>query len=99
MVAQDTCQCRWVEMRRDWAACLPPILYAERWPDRDAFFVRLAITWNGDLPFVNALFGRRVKHLIRIIITRCEIDMENIKRKLSQDYNEILSDLIKVIIF
>jgi len=25
----------------------------------------LTITWNGDLPFVNALFGRRVKHLIR----------------------------------
>jgi len=52
-------------MRRSWAACLPPILDIERWSDRDAFFVRLAITWNGDLPFVNALFGRRVKHLIR----------------------------------
>ena len=52
-------------MRRSWAACLPPILDIERWSDRDALFVRLAITWNGDLPFVNALFGRRVKHLIR----------------------------------
>jgi len=52
-------------MRRGWAACFPPILDIERWSDRDALFVRLAITWNGDLPFVNALFGRRVKHLIR----------------------------------
>ena len=25
----------------------------------------LTITWNDDLLFVNALFGRRVKHLIR----------------------------------
>jgi hypothetical protein len=25
----------------------------------------LAITWNGDLLFINALFGSRVKHLIR----------------------------------
>jgi hypothetical protein len=52
-------------MRRSWAASLPPVLDAEGWPDRNAFFVRLAITWNGDLLFVNALFGRGVKHLIR----------------------------------
>jgi len=52
-------------MRRGWAACLPPILYAVRWPDRDAFFVRLTFTWNGDLLFFNALFGCRVEHLIR----------------------------------
>ncbi len=52
-------------MRRGWAASLPPILNAEGRPDRDAFFVRLAISWNGNLLFVNALFGRGVKHLIR----------------------------------
>jgi len=52
-------------MRRGWAASLPPILDAEGRPDRDAFSVRLAITRNGDLLFVNALFGRGVKHLIR----------------------------------
>ena len=52
-------------MRRGKAARLSPILDAECWPDRDAFFVRLAITWNGDLLFVNALSGRGIKHLIR----------------------------------
>ena len=52
-------------MRRCWAASLPPILDAEGRPDRDAFFVRLAISWNCNLLFVNALSGRGVKHLIR----------------------------------
>jgi hypothetical protein len=52
-------------MRRVLAACLPPILDTERGPDRNALFVRFAITWNSDLLFVNALFGRRVKYLIR----------------------------------
>ncbi len=52
-------------MRRSWAASLPPILDTEGRPDRDAFFVRLAISWNCNLLFVNALFGRGVKHLIR----------------------------------
>jgi len=52
-------------MRRGWAASLPPIFDAEGRPDRDAFFVRLAISMNGDLLFVNALSGRGIKHLIR----------------------------------
>jgi len=52
-------------MRRGRTACLSPILDAEGRPDRNTFFVRLTISWNGNLLFVNALFGRRVKHLIR----------------------------------
>jgi hypothetical protein len=51
-------------MRRDWTASLPQIPNAEGRPDLDALFVQLTITWNDDLLFVNALFGRRVKHLI-----------------------------------
>jgi len=51
-------------MRRGRTACLSPILDIKRWPDRNAFFVRLTISWNGNLLFVNALFGRGVKHLI-----------------------------------
>jgi len=52
-------------MHRGRAARFPPILNAEHWPDRNAFFVRLAITRNGNLLFVNTNFLRCVKHLIR----------------------------------
>jgi len=64
-VAHETCCCRRVETRQGTAASFAPILDAEGQSDRDAFFVRWAITWNGDLLFDNALFGRGVKHLIR----------------------------------
>jgi len=52
-------------MRRGRATRFSPILDTERWPDRNAFFERLAITRNGNLLFVNAHFCRCVKHLIR----------------------------------
>jgi len=52
-------------MLRGWAACFLPVLDAEGRPDRNTFFVSLAITWNRDLLFVVAFIGRCVKHLIR----------------------------------
>ena len=62
---ETTCGSGRIEVHRAWTASLPPILNAEGRTDRNALFVRMAITCNGKLLFHYALFWYIVKHLVR----------------------------------
>lgn len=57
--------------------------------DQPAFFARLL---NNSLSGV----GTDDKSLIRLIVTRCEIDMSDIKRAYQSKYGESLKEAIKV---